>query len=126
MIDREQIRRDAEGARRPIAEQPATTIYVLADHCDALLAELEQADERIRRRAEVTTEIRDELAAAEARLAKVPALVEALRPFADSYSWHHNYVGNGIIFEQEGAHYGSHPHAAIGAARAALAVWEDE
>jgi len=81
MIDRKQIRRDVEYVRR---NKPTyRRLEILAHHCLALLAELEQAEQRLR------AEQRDrnfwaannsrERAQTEARLAKVPALVEALR-----------------------------------------------
>ncbi len=93
--DREQIRRDAERSK---------DFGVLCGHIETLLSELEQA-ERERddwKRIEQNKGLR--LLAAEARLAKVPALVESLEKIAT----------------QDADFY----HGAI--AREALTVWEQE
>ncbi len=85
-VDREQTRRDAEAmiARNEYGQTWARRWL-------ALLAELEEAErERDEARIEISrlgrTEnwLNDKLTAVEARLAKVPALVEALRDIVDS------------------------------------------
>ncbi len=101
MTDLEQIRRDAEREIevRLDARSSATISYSaqrLAGYCLALLAELEQAERKIeqaeRERDEVRDTVIDQAMRIEAikaakellqgRLAKVPALVEALRELA--------------------------------------------
>ncbi len=52
----------------------------------------------------------------DARLAKVSALVEALRPFADDNHWVPDHGGDGAIGNDE----------AIKAAQDAVATWEQE
>lgn len=75
MIDREQIRRDAEGA----IGYGSHLHPQLARHCLTLLDELEQAEKRELHEANVSMKQARELGNLKVR---VPALVEALRAIA--------------------------------------------
>lgn len=78
-IDREQIQRDAgEWLNGQRTDDPQLSANAFAFHCIALLAELEQADIERAKWQRTENWLNDKLTAAEARLAKVPALVEPL------------------------------------------------
>ncbi len=82
--DLEQVRRDAQRMRQSRGRTDA--VVRLADHCLALLAELEQAEQDRQRVEAHHDNIAALLVQADARLASVPALVEALRRIAEGYN----------------------------------------
>ena len=116
-VDCEQIRRDAELMLRPhergckcdFCALPKLREWILklARHCLALLADLEQAEREHDGAAFLKNCAEAALLKAEARLAKVPALVEALHDIRTAES-----------FEFE--------DYARRRTRAALAAWENE
>ena len=111
-IDREQTRRDAENMLAlPAINTALKVIHTLARHCLALLTELEQAEARNlagdRAAEKAMAELEAERDQARDRLAKTPALVEAVR--------HVTRLPYGQIYERD-----FYP------LREALAAWEAE
>jgi hypothetical protein len=123
MTDHQQIRRDAEA----FPEHAAAYAPILARHCLALLDELGQA-ERDKAAAEVDAAGQrryadDLIEAAEARLAKVPLLIEALKQGANALDSLLADIANDLPFDQEDYDQGDAARAEI---ETALAAWEDE